>query len=225
MSKVSDGVQDALAGVEITSSRNNGPVQIAGNTEGLQCIGIGTDAAVFRHINTPSFAYKVYAKDKVYKKDIEHYVYKVLGKTETLPMLYETGDRYLKLGYEAGPTLYDCLVQGIHIPAQVILDVEDTRSYIRECGLNPRDIHLKNILLQEGRAKVLDVSEYVMTGNDFRWEHLKKAYECYYHFIDGKPVPYWLMETIRKWYNHSPKDFDTIDEFMKKIANLTMFKR
>ena len=58
-------------------------------------------------------------------------------------------------------TLFDCVLQGIHIPEQVINDVEDAREYVRNKGLNPRDIHLKNILLQNGRAKILDVSEYI----------------------------------------------------------------
>ena len=29
----------------------------------------------------------------------------------------------------------------------------------------------------------------------------KKGYEQYYHLIDGNSVPFWLVETIRKWYN------------------------
>ena len=63
----------------------------------------------------------------------------------------------------------------------------DAREYVRQKGLNPRDIHLKNIFLQNGRAKIIDVSEYVQPGNDLRWEYLKKAYDQYYHLIEGKP--------------------------------------
>ena len=96
---------------------------------------------------------------------------------------------------------------------------------MRQKGLNPRDIHLKNILLQNGRAKIIDVSEYVQPGNDFRWEHLKKVYEEHYHLIDGKSVPFWLLETIRKWYNQRNKHFASYEEFMKGVLKFTSFKR
>ena len=39
---------------------------------------------------------------------------------------------------------------------------------------------------KNGRAKIIDVSEYVQPGNDLRWEHLKKAYDQYYHLIEGE---------------------------------------
>lgn len=99
----------------------------------------------------------------------------------------------------------------------MINDVEDAREYICSRELNPRDIHLKNILLQNGRAKVLDVSEYILPGNDFRWEDLKTGYEQYYPLIDGKPVPFWLVETIRKWYNQQNK-YTSNEDFIKSIA-------
>ena len=74
-----------------------------------------------------------------------------------------TKDNYLVLSFEEGITLYDCLLQGIPIPKQAIKDVDDAREYVRQKGLNPRDIHLKNVFLQNGRAKIIDVSEYVTT--------------------------------------------------------------
>jgi hypothetical protein len=68
----------------------------------------------------------------------------------------------LVLSFEQGVTLYDCLLQGVRVPEQAIQDVEESREFVRSQGLNPRDIHLKNVLLQEGRGKVLDVSEYII---------------------------------------------------------------
>ncbi|SEA86517.1 hypothetical protein SAMN05421743_109160 [Thalassobacillus cyri] len=223
MSKDWHAAASALSNIKVSSSPGNNPVAIQGNSQHLKCIGVGTDAAVFRHKEVPSVAFKLYAGDKLYKKDIEQQVYEKLSGIPNLSKLYDTGNRYLVLRYEPGPTLYDCLLQGIHIPLQAIQDVEETRNCIKKYGLNPRDIHLKNILLQNGRAKILDVSEYINPGNDYRWEHLKKGYDAYYHYIDGKPVPFWLLDTIQKWYNHSTKDVDTIDEFMKKISKLTLF--
>src|SRR5690606_19655106 len=134
-------------------------------------------------------------------------------------------DRLLVLKYEEGPTLFDCLLQGIPVPDQVIADVETARDFVRKQGMNPRDIHLKNILLQNGRAKLLDVSEYIKPGNDFRWEHLKKAYTEYYGLIKGTPMPFWLLDTIRKWYHHWNNYSSSIDEFMEIVSRQLNFRK
>lgn len=216
---------EALSNIEIKTNPENEPVTINGSVDGIICVGIGTDAAVFRYIDMPEFAFKLFAEDKVTQKEKEEKVYQQLGDSSYFPKFRGSSDRVLVLDYEEGITLYDCLLQGIHIPEQVIQDVEKARDYVRSRGLNPRDIHLKNILLQEGRAKILDVSEYIVPGNDYRWEHLKRGYEEYYHYIDGKPVPFWLLNTTRKWYNQSRERSFVFEEFMKKITKLMMFWR
>ncbi|MGJ9457306.1 serine/threonine protein kinase [Oceanobacillus sp. CF4.6] len=214
-----------LSKIRITSNPNNQPVTIHGDSDGLKCIGVGTDAAVFQCLYVPSYAFKIYAEDKVSKINIEEEVYHTLGESPFFSTCFASTENYLVLSFEEGPTLFDCLLQGIHIPESVILDVEDARQYIREQGLNPRDIHLKNILMQNGRAKIIDVSEYIQPGNDFRFEHLKKAYEDHYHRMDSKPVPFWLLETIRKWYNQQQKYFSTYEEFMQFVIKHTTFKK
>ena len=210
----------AISQIKINSNPNNERVSIKGNTRDLRCVGVGTDAAVFRSINTPEIAFKVYADEKLAKIKIEQQVYQQLGESSFFPKLYDVGDRYLVLSFEEGTTLYDCLLRGIPIPKQVIQDVEEARRYIRNKGLNPRDIHLRNILLQNGRAKIIDVSEYIQPGNDFRWEHLKRGYEEHYHLIAGKPLPFWLLETIRKWYNQTSSQSFTFEDFTRKITKL-----
>lgn len=212
-----------LSKISISSNLNNKPVSIHGSSDDLRCIGVGTDAAVFQSIHTPSYAFKIYAEDKISKIQLEANVYKKIGDSAYFPKCFAAHDRYLILSFEKGITLYDCLLQGIHIPKQIIHDVEAARSYVRKQGLNPRDIHLKNILLQDGRAKIIDVSEYGNPGNDFRWEHLKKAYEDYYHLIDGKTIPVWLVETVRNWYNQRSNETSTFDEFMKNVLKLMRF--
>ncbi|WP_085524535.1 serine/threonine protein kinase [Tuberibacillus sp. Marseille-P3662] len=214
---------EALSNIKVRTNPNNQPVTISGRSDGLGCIGVGTDAAVFRSIDAPGYAFKVYADEQLSKKDAEIKVYQSIGESRFFSNLCGAGDRFLVLSFEQGTTLYDCLLQGIHIPEQVIQDVENARTYIREQGLNPRDIHLRNILLQNGRAKILDVSEYIQPGNDGRWEHLKQGYENYYHFIDGKPLPLWLLEAIKKWYLQTNDPNFSFEDFMKKIAKLTLF--
>ncbi|WP_088105452.1 serine/threonine protein kinase [Halalkalibacter urbisdiaboli] len=213
----------SLSNISVTSNRNNEPVSISGSPDDLRCIGVGTDAAVFQSVAIPSYAFKVYASAKLDKVQIEEKVYHKLGESPYFSKCFASTENYLVLSYEEGLTLYDCLLQGVQIPEQVILDVEDARTYAINKGLNPRDIHLKNIILQNDRAKILDVSEYTKPGNDFRWEHLRKAYFEYYHLIDGKSVPSWLLETVRKWYNQRNNQFSTFDEFMKNVLKLIKF--
>ncbi|TMU87500.1 serine/threonine protein kinase [Bacillus sp. BHET2] len=218
-------VLPSLSHINVSSSPNNEPVTVHGGDTKIRCIGVGTDAAVFQSLYAPDFAFKLYAEDKVSKINIEEKVYSLIKGSTFFSTCYAAYDNVLVLSYEEGLTLFDCLLQGIHIPEQVVLDVEDARRYVRNQGLNPRDIHLKNILLQNGRAKIIDVSEYVLPGNDFRWEHLKKAYEDHYDLIEGRAIPFWLLETIRKWYNSWNKHFSSYDEFMKIVLKFTSFKK
>lgn len=211
---------NSLSKITVLSNPNNEPVTITGDANDVKCIGVGTDAAVFQSLYAPAYAFKIYAKDKVAKVKVEANVYHILGNSPFFSTCFASYDEYLVLNYEKGKTLFDCILQGIHIPKQVINDVEDAREYVRNIGLNPRDIHLKNILLQNGRAKILDVSEYTLPGNDFRWEHLKKGYEEYYHLIDGNAVPFWLIETIRKWYSRQSKYFSSYEQFIKFAFNI-----
>ncbi|MUK89455.1 serine/threonine protein kinase [Ornithinibacillus sp. L9] len=218
-------IGDSLSKITIYSNPNNEPVTISGDTDGLHCIGIGTDAAVFQSPSAPAYAFKLFAEDKLYKIKIEQKIYKMIGDSPFFPTCFSAKDKYLVLSYEDGVTLFDCLLQGIHIPKQVIQDVEDARKYVRQKGLNPRDMHLKNILLQDNRAKIIDVTEYIQPGNDFRWEHLKEAYEEYYHIIAGKSVPFWLLDTIRKWYNKRDAYFSSYDDFVNFVLRFIPFKK
>ncbi|WP_010529778.1 serine/threonine protein kinase [Lentibacillus jeotgali] len=216
---------DALSQITVYSNPNNEPVTISGHSDDLKCVGVGTDAAVFQYRFAPSYAFKIYAVGKTDKIKTEQNIYNRLGESAYFPACFAAEEQYLVLSYEGGITLQDCLLQGIHIPEQIVWDVEAARAYVREKGLNPRDMHLKNILLQNGRAKIIDVSEYILSGNDYRWEHLKSAYEAYYHLIDERSIPFWLLETVRKWYNQRKKYFSSFDEFMKAVLKLTTFRK
>lgn len=214
-----------LDSIQVTATPNNEPVSIKGVVDGFRCIGVGTDAAVFHSLSAPSYAFKIYATGKKDKLEAETEVYSKIGSSPYFSECYGSTDRLLVLKFEEGLTLFDCLLQGVRVPEQVIKDVESARAYVRECGLNPRDIHLKNILLQDGRAKLLDVSEYIKPGNDFRWEHLSKAYREYYRFIDGNPMPFWLLDTIRKWYNQWNKYASSFDEFMRFVFKQVNYRK
>lgn len=213
-------INNVINEIEVLSSKDNKPVIVKGFSERLICIGIGTDAAVFQFKGDERYVYKVFSEDKLEKMEMEKRVYEQLGKSSYFPVYYGSGSRFIILSYEKGVTLNDCLLKGIHIPSQVIEDVDEAREYAKTKGLNPRDIHLKNILIHEGRGKLLDVSEYLKEGNDLRWDYLKKGYEEYYDLIVGREVPLWLIEVVKRWYNetqHAPFNFQ---EFVNKIIKV-----
>lgn len=189
-----------LSCIEVLGRPRNRLVRVRGCAAPLRCVGLGTDAAVFVHEGIPAYAFKVYSQEALHKKEVESSVYAKLQGSLYFPVCHGIGERYLVLSMERGLTLYDCLVQGIEVPLQAMLDVEQARAYVRSKGLNPRDIHLKNILLQEGRGKLLDVSEYVKPGNDRRWEHLMLAYRYGYRWLRGKRVSARWLELLKYSY-------------------------
>lgn len=218
-------VEKSLEKVIVKSNGDNEPVSIWNENDDLRCIGIGTDAAVFHYEKLPYYAYKVYSEESLKKKDIEASVYEQIKDIPFFPQCYGSGRNYIILSYEEGPTLYDCLLQGIDIPKQVIDDVNEARKLLISKGLNPRDIHLKNVILQNGRGKVLDVSEYVLPGNDFRWEHLEWAFYHIYPLINGVKLSPWLLETIKSWYNRVDKSNFVLEDFSQQIMRLFLGKQ
>jgi hypothetical protein len=214
-----------LQRTKIKGNAQNKPVFIESFDEGLRCIGIGTDAAVFHYDKTPQFAFKMYSDLALVKMKLEERVYLQLKDAPFFPKYYGAGANFIVLSYEQGVTLYDCLIQGISVPKQVITDVEEARQYVRSLGLNPRDIHLKNVLMHEGRARVIDVSEYVKEGSDERWEHLVWAYNHFYPMIEGKQIPSWVLETVKQWYYRLDKAGFYIEEFANQAMELFVGKR
>ena len=217
-------IEKELSKVKVTSHGDNGLVTVEKTSDAFECVGVGTDAAVFRLIDNPNFAFKVFSNDKMYKIELESGVYLKLSQSDYYPVYYGKGPNFMVISYEEGVTLYDCLLKGIHIPRQVIADVDNARGHAIDRGLNPRDIHLKNILLHNGRAKIVDVSEYLKPGNDKRWEYLKEGYQEYYHLIDGKALPHWIIETVRKWYNQMPSEGFKVHDFVKELVLLFRFR-
>lgn len=215
-----DSAEKELRRVKVSSTGENELVTLKGNSDAFECIGVGTDAAVFRFFHMPRFAFKVFSEDKLDRKELEAEVYLKLGSSEYYPEYYGRGSSFLVISYEEGTTLHDCLLKGIHIPKQVIHDVDNARNHASKRGLNPRDIHLKNILLHQGRAKIIDVSEYMKPGNDNRWRYLKEGYYEHYHLIAGKAIPLWILETVRKWYNQEKSETFNLQNFVRELVML-----
>jgi hypothetical protein len=210
-------VEQELKRIQIVASPENELVAVKSVPPVFHEIGRGTDAIVVSHPEFPGIVFKVYAKDRIHKKEKEWTVYQKLGNCPFYARCYGYGDHYLILSHESGPTLYECLELGIVIPERVIRDVEEAVDCARCQGLNPRDIHLKNVLLQKGRAKLIDVSEYMEPGRDRRWEHLVEAYYVCYPYIRGRKIPKWLMERVKRAYFNQGGNAFSLPSFVQNM--------
>ncbi|MFD0589082.1 serine/threonine protein kinase [Paenibacillus sp. GCM10027627] len=215
--KIAEG---AIERIKVEGNEENEEVSLFGYAEGLHCVGLGTDAAVFVYDPAPEYAYKIYTERALHKIEREREVYRRLEGIPYFPVCYGEGRNYLVISYEPGPTLLDCLLQGIPVPRQVIVDVEEARRMARDRGLNPRDIHLKNVIVQNGRGKVLDVSEYALEGDDRRWEHLMWAYDMFYPSLEGKRIPSWLLDFIKSGYRKLDQANLNVEEYAQRISGL-----
>jgi hypothetical protein len=196
-----DLVERLLAGIRIRAFASNEPIVIEHVPAPLRVLGSGTDALVVQHPALPERAYKVYAPETVGCLADEYHAYQRLAGSPYFAACLGRGDFYLVLSYEAGPTLYECLVQGIPVPEQAMADVEAGRRHARSAGLHPKDVHLKNVLLQGNRGRILDVSKYVAPGDEDRvWDHLAEGYRRVYPVIRGRRVPVWVIERVKRRY-------------------------
>jgi hypothetical protein len=194
-----DLVESLLAAVRIRAGAGNEPITIEHVPAPLRVLGHGTDAVAVQHPGLPELAFKVYAPTTVACLADEYGAYQQLAGSPYYAACLGRGDFYLVLSYEPGPTLYDCLVQGIPVPARAMADVEAARNYARSVGLHPKDVHLKNVLLQGDRAKILDVSKYVAPGDeDPVWDALAEGYRRLYPFLRGRRIPVWLIEQVKR---------------------------
>jgi hypothetical protein len=196
-----DGAEELLRAIRIRASAHNEPIVIEYVPEPLRILGSGTDAVAVQHPGLPELAFKVYAPETVECLVDEYCAYEQLAGSPYYAACLGRGDFYLVLSYEAGPTLYDCLVEGIPIPERAMADVEIARCHARSVGLHPKDVHLKNIVLQGDRARILDVSKYVAPGDEDRvWDTLAEGYRRFYPLIRGRRIPIWLIERVKRRY-------------------------
>ncbi|KSU86798.1 serine/threonine protein kinase [Bacillus sp. VT 712] len=142
-------------------------------------IGKGNYAAVFYHPLYEGLVVKVYGRSfEEVKKEAN--VYKKLGKHPAYSQLYYYTDHYLILKRLQGITLYEAVQKRVIIPLTVIDDVNDALAYAKSRGLNPFDVHGKNVMMKEGRGYVVDISDFYKKGIDKKWTDLVKAYHKIY---------------------------------------------
>ncbi|GAA3404949.1 serine/threonine protein kinase [Paenibacillus hodogayensis] len=165
-------------------------------------VGAGNYAAVVAHPDYPGMVVKVYAEGRPgLREEVE--VYRRLGPHPAYSECYGAGERFLVLKRLNGVTIYDCLRRGIRIPEQVIRDIDTALDYSRLRGLNPHDVHGKNVMMIEGRGVVVDVSDFLKKEECVMWSDFKKSYYALYKPLLLRwavPLPDSLLNALRKGY-------------------------
>jgi len=214
-------VQAQVDRVRLRSFASNAPVLIERIPPPLRVVGSGTDAVVVAHPELPAHVFKVFAPESLEALDQEQLSYSLLGSSDHFATCFGRGERHLVLSYEPGLTLYQCLEQGVPVPEQVILDVQAARAYARSRGLNPKDVHLHNVLVQDGRAKILDVSKYVLPGEtDRTWDHLLQGYYEFYPLIEGRRIPAFVLDLAKRMYKAQAPERFSLPRYGQRMAGL-----
>jgi predicted Ser/Thr protein kinase len=167
----------------------------------LKLIGEGRSAFAFL-IKGTDLVLKVFFPQFCKIAAEEAAVYQQLAGSRFFPKLHESGSNYLVIDLVRGLTLYQCLVNGIPISPGHIEEVDHALNLAREKGLNPSDIHLRNILItQENDIKLIDVARFRQTKECSQWKDLKTAfYKFYSHERFPKKLPEPAMDLIAFFY-------------------------
>ncbi|MBO3460942.1 serine/threonine protein kinase [Aetokthonos hydrillicola Thurmond2011] len=203
--------QDLLPQIEIESVNPHNPVKVHYIPEPWKLVGAGNYAAVVYHPDYPDQVVKIYAPGRPgFREEVE--VYRRLGSHPAFSECFYAKESFLILKRLYGVTLYDCMHLGLRIPKQVILDIDQALNYARERGLYPHDVHGRNVMMQENRGLVVDVSDFLHKETCSKWDDLKKAYYWLYTPLLSRlrlRVPYFVLDFVRTTYRLS-KLFKTI---------------
>lgn len=176
-------------------------VVLAEKDDRLRLIGEGRSAFAFR-ISGTDLVLKVFFPpfERIAAEEAE--IYKELKGNPFFPALYDSGCNYLVIDYVQGTTLFNCLVKGIPIASRHIKEVDDALQLAREKGLNPSDIHLRNIIVTpKGDVRLIDVARFRQTKKCSQWDDLKIAfYKFYKHKRFPKKVPEYAMNLVAFFY-------------------------
>lgn len=193
---------ELLPKLHLNSVDPHDPVVVHYLPEPWQLVGTGNYAAVVCHPDYPHLVVKIYAPGRPgFEEEVE--VYRLLGFHPVFSECLYAKDGFLILKRLYGITLYDCIQQGIPIPEQVIRDIDQALDYARKRGLRPHDIHGRNVMMQEGRGLVVDISDFLHEDPCHKWSNLKKAYYWVYRPILSPlrlRISSSTLDTVRKGY-------------------------
>nr|WP_245837215.1 protein kinase family protein [Virgibacillus phasianinus] len=190
---------DLVKSIELKIDKNN--ISLLDKDPSLEYLGAGRSAIVFK-IKFTNKALKVFFPDCTGIAKEEAEIYEILKGNKYYPTLYEAGDNFLLIDYIEGYTLFECLSQGIKLSESTIIEIDRALSLARETGLNPSDIHLRNIILTpEGKVMLIDVARFRQVKDCRQWTDLKNAFfTCYNKTYFPKKIPVSMLNTIAYFY-------------------------
>ena len=188
----------------IIYKRKGSKNELLNKSNELEVVGIGRSAYAFR-IKSTNLVLKVYFPTHKYVGKEESTVYNMLQANPFFPTLHAYGENYIVIDYIPGDTFFTCLLKGIPIKSKHILQIDNALKSVKKVGLNPSDVHLRNIILtRDGEVKLIDVARFRQKGECTQWEDLKKAYKLYKKSYIPKQLPAFLLNFIalvykKKW--------------------------
>jgi hypothetical protein len=194
--------EDLLPSLQIESVNPRDPIKVKYLPQPWGLLGKGNYAAVVDHPDYPECVVKIYAPGRPgYEEEVE--VYRRLGSHPAFSECLYAADGFLVLKRLDGITLYDCMHLGLPIPQQVIQDIDEALDYARSRGLQPHDVHGRNVMMHQGRGLVVDISDFLHQEACSKWNDLKKAYYWLYRPV-LRPlrlrVSYSALNMLRKCY-------------------------
>lgn len=175
--------------------------RLISHDKSLKLVGTGRSAFVFR-MRSSNKAIKVFFPDFTHIAKEEAEIYKLLQDINYFPSIYETGLNYVVMDYVDGYTLFECMTHGRIITSDHINEIDYALSLASDLGLNPSDIHLRNIFITStDEIKLIDVARFRQLKDCRQWSNLKKAHRQFYRkrfFL--KKIPYPFLNIVAFLY-------------------------
>ena len=187
----------ALAKTVIINKDN----RLISHDDTLTLVGTGRSAFVFR-IKASNKAMKLFFPAFSYIAKEEAEIYETFQNIAYYPSIYEAGPNYIVMDYIEGKTLFECLSTGHIITPNHLKEIDYALSLASKQGLNPSDIHLRNIFITStGAIKIIDVARFRQKKDCKQWANLKKAYYQFYQkSLFPKRIPAPLLNIIAFHY-------------------------
>jgi hypothetical protein len=185
------------------------PYRIDHAPDGWHVLGTGNYAVVFFHESDPDWVVKMrlFAPEDeeivIREFQEERDVYERIGRHHSFSELRHAQFPFLVLKRLHGITLYTALIQGTRIPPIVIDDINEGLQYARSRGLHPHDVHIKNVIMYNGRGYVADISDFLKTDYCRLWDDCMVFYRFIYRpfiYPFGLAIPYQWLQTMKSWY-------------------------
>ena len=188
----------ALAKTVLISDKTN---RLIRSDDSLTLVGTGRSAFVFK-IKSSNRVIKIFFPRFVHIASEEAEIYKLLKDISYFPTIYESGQNYIVMEFIEGLTLFQCITHGKPITPNHINEVEYALSLASDKGLNPSDIHLRNIFITtNGEIKIIDVARFRQTKDCSQWHDIKKAYhQLYQKRFFPKKIPATLLNIVAFLY-------------------------